>query len=183
MKSFEPDPKYAGDPDELIEAFLDGMLDPVGRDRVLEAARTDASFAQRLAFARSIREALRTMPAEAPPPDLVPEVLATARKGARRDALANVRRWFSGLTMIDLRPVGATLTLIAVIIAAGVLGRPSQPAVDPEVAEALEQIKWTFALVSEVGDRTAVTLRDDVIEPHIVGNMQQAVLEVFDEPQ
>lgn len=172
-------PEHPIHPEDLIEPFLDGTLSPAERDQVLNAARSDAGFARRLALARDIRETLRSMPSVTAPPDLVPDVIGQARREARADALARIRSWFSAL---DLRPALATALLVVVIVAAGLLGRPSEPEVTPEAAQALADIKWTLGLVSEVNDLTVVALRDEVLEPHVFGSMQDAMNNVFQEP-
>ena len=167
-------------PEELIEPFLDGELSPEQRRIVLDAAAGDASFARELALARSIREALRSVPSVQAPPDLLPDVIRHARQDARRQFVSRVRSWFSEL---DLRPALVTATLVVAVVLAGQWGRPAAPAPDQaEVAEALEQIKWTLGLVSEVGQVTAVHLRDDVFEPHVVGRMQGTVNDIFQAP-
>ncbi|MBO6573975.1 MAG: hypothetical protein JJ896_01045 [Rhodothermales bacterium] len=165
----------------MIEAFLDGMLSPEERQTVLGRAARDAGFAARLDLAKSIREALRTMPSEAAPPDLLPAVIREVRRDARRQMLARVSRWF---VSFDVRPALVTASLVLVIVMAGILGRPAEPVpTEPEVAEALEQIKWTLGLVSEVGQITAVHLRDDVLEPHVIGQLPGVVGEPFDAPR
>lgn len=169
--------------DALIEPYLDGALAPEDRQRVIDAAANDRAFARQLALARSIREALHTMPSVVAPPDLVPAVMRAARQDRRKEVLEAVRDRFRALTAVGLRPALATATLVAVIVGAGLFGRPPQPAVSPEAQAALEQIKWTLALVSEVTERSTTHIRRDVLEPHVVGRMQSVAYDVFEDPR
>ena len=167
-------------PDALIEPFLDGALSPEERDQVLEAAKLDAEFAQQLVLARSIREALRSMPAAVAPVDLVPSVMGEVRRDRRRQFVRHLQDRLRMLTTVDLRPVLATATLVAVIVTGALWGRPSQT-VSPEAEAALAQIKWTLALVSEVTERSTDHIRSDVLEPHVFGHMSSAAHDVFDD--
>ncbi|NNE71726.1 MAG: hypothetical protein HKN29_15380 [Rhodothermales bacterium] len=169
--------------DELIEPYLDGALSPDDRQRVLTAAAEDREFARQLAVARSIREALHSMPSVVAPPDLVPSVMRVARKDRRKQLLASIEERFRSITTSGLRPALATATLVAVIVAAGLFGRPAQPTVSPEAQAALDQIKWTLALVSEVTERSTTHIRRDVLEPHVVGHMQTVAHDVFEDPR
>jgi anti-sigma factor RsiW len=178
-----PDTYSSSDsPDELIESFLDDMLEPAERERVLRSVASDPAFAEQVALARSIRDALHTMPSGRAPMDMVPDVMRAVRREVRSDARDKILGWISAVGHVDFRPALATASLVALIVVAGVLGRPQPPAASPEALAALEQIKWTFALVSEVGEKTAMHLREDVLEPHVVGHMRLAVRDVFEDP-
>lgn len=167
-------------PDALIEPFLDGALTPEERESVLAAARTDADFAHQLVLARSIREALRSMPSEVAPPDLVSSVMVEVRRDRRHQFLRQVKDRLQVLMAVDLRPVLATATLVAVIVTGALVSRPTQT-VSPEAEAALAQIKWTLALVSEVTERSTDHIRREVLEPHVLGNMHSAAHDVFDD--
>ncbi len=167
-------------PDALIEPFLDGALTPEERDRVLAAASRDADFAAQLVLARSIREALRSMPSAVAPADLVPSVMGEVRRDRWRQFVRQLQGRLRMLTTVDFRPVLATATLVAVIVAGALLGRPA-PTVSPEAEAALAQIKWTLALVSEVTERSTDHIRRDVLEPHVLGHIRSAAHDVFDD--
>jgi anti-sigma factor RsiW len=169
--------------DALIEAFLDETASPEERARVLASVDSEPEFRERLALATAIRDALRSTPGVHAPPDLIPGVMRVVRQEARTAILARARGWLSTAWHIDLRPVLAMATLAAVVVLASLAGRPGEERVDPEVAEALEQVKWTLALLSEVGERTAFHVQNDVLEPHVLGPMQSAIHHVFAEPQ
>ncbi len=180
-----PDFPYQEGPsaDALIEAFLDGMASPEERVLVLHSAESDPAFAQRLELATAIRQALRSTPALRAPANLIPEVMAVAREEARVAVLARARGWLSAVWYADMRPVLAMASLAALVVVASLVGRPEQQATDKEVAEALEQVKWTLALLSDVGERTALTVQTSVLEPHVLGHMQSAINRVFEERQ
>lgn len=171
------------DPDLLIEAYLDGMLSPEEERAVLQRLEEDRDYADRLQLAATIQESLRSLPTLHAPPTMIPEVMRKARRQARQVFWQRTREWFGALRALDPRPALATASLIAVIVASSVVGRPpASGPTDPEVALALEQIKWTLALVSEVGEEAALIVRDDILEPHVVAPMQQAMQSVFVEP-
>jgi anti-sigma factor RsiW len=167
-------------PDALIEPFLDGALSPEDRERVLAAAARDAEFARQLVLARSIREALRSMPSTMAPADLVPSVMGEVRRDRRQQFVGQLRGRLTSLFAVDFRPVLATATLVAVIVTGALVGRPTNT-VSPEAEAALAQIKWTLALVSEVTERSTDHIRRDVLEPHVLGHMSTAANDVFDD--
>ncbi len=120
------------------------------------------------------------MPSTSAPVDLVPTVMGEVRRDRRRQFFGRLQQWLQSLTEVDFRPVMATATLIAVIATGALLGRPTNT-VSPEAEAALEQIKWTLALVSEVTERSTEHIRRDVLEPHVLGNMHSAAHDVFDD--
>ena len=168
--------------DLRIEAWLDGELPPEEAARFQAEMAADPDLLDELAMARAVQETLRGLPAEPCPPDLVPGVVATARREARKDALQRIRTWFRSGMGADWRPAFAMAMLLMVVFGSVLVDRSGRTAgeMDPAVAEALEQAKWTLALVADVGRRTGRTVREDVLEPHVVDPVQDAVAYVFE---
>lgn len=171
--------------DVRIEAYLDGDLDPAEAARLEAAIASDPALLDELEMARAVRQTLRGMSSEAPPPDLVPGVLAVARREARSEWLGRLRDGFRIAFLADWRPALAMTALAVVVFAAVLVDRSGrrEPVTDPAVAEALEQVKWTLAVVADVGRRTGRTVRDDVLEAHVVEPIQDALTHVFDPSQ
>lgn len=180
-----PDPTNHGATDLLIEAYLDGELSAAEAAGVEAALQADPALLEELELARAVRDTLRGMSGEPIPEDLVPRVLAVARRDARSDLAATVRNWFRLGFAADWRPFVAMATLVGVVFGAVLVDRSGRtdPAMDPAVAEALEQVKWTLAVVADVGRRTGRAVRDDVLEPHVIEPMQDALTHVFEESQ
>jgi hypothetical protein len=46
---------------------------------------------------------------------------------------------------------------------------------DAEVQQALTEVRWTLAYLSEVGQQTGASVRDEVLERHVVASIHRAV--------
>jgi hypothetical protein len=126
---------------------------------------------------------LKSLPRETFPADRLSFVLATARRDARRDAWKRIVTWLKSAPAFDLKPAFAMAALTAVTVFAALYGDPGRRApapMDPQVAEALEQVRWTLGFVADVSKRTGESVRTQVIDPHVVQPLQDAVNEVFD---
>lgn len=164
--------------DAHVEAFLDGDLPSEART-AFAAAR--AGWEGELAQAARIRDGLRTLPRPACPPEVTQQVLAHVRAQRRQSWQARLQDWWTTAPALVLRPALAAALLIGVVCAAAWLGRPQASApttattAAPEVQQALADVRWTLALLSDVGRTTGATVREDVLEPHVVAPMQQAL--------
>ncbi len=149
----EPDgPHFPGDAPDRLDALLDRELKGLAR----ETFPTD-----RLSF-----------------------VLTTARRDARRDAWSRFVAWLRAMPAADLRPAFAMAALTVITVTAALWGHPgrNRPPVDPAVAEALDQVRWTLGFLSGVSERTGASVRDDILAPHVVQPLQDAATLVFQEP-
>lgn len=167
--------------DERIEAYLDGAL-PVDEQAAFERQlHTDATWDTELRLARQIRSGLRALPAPMCPPHVTNAVLAEVQR--RREASRSERwiAWLERLRAEFWQPALAMSLLLVVVTLAAVLGRPAQPAPDPEVAQALAEVRWTLAYLSEVGRQTGESVRDQVIDEHVVQPVQRALGPLFQE--
>lgn len=136
------------------------------------------------AFDAVLLQELRQLERESFPTDRLSLVLTTARREARREAWAFLLAWLRSAASVDWKPALAMAALTAVTVTAALFGDPGRRApapVDPAVAQAIEDVRWTLAFLADVSRRTGSTVRLEVLEPHVVQPMQDAVLGVFDD--
>ena len=164
--------------DDRLEAFLDGELPEAERAVLDGALRADPAWQAELALARRIRTDLRALPTPACPPAVTEAVLRHARRRSPAAWLERIaeaaRRHVAGLWQPSL----AMAVLVAVVVAAAFLGRPAPPApniASAEVEQALDEVRWTLAYLSEVGRKTGRSVREDVIGQRVVEPMQDAL--------
>ena len=146
---------------ERIEAYIDGELTPAEQTRLEAHAATCAACAAELEDARRLVGALRTLPSLTCP-DAVSQALQTRIRQARRQRLhVAVRRWGWAY---------AAAAVLALIAGYHLFDpEPVPPAFSPkEVVQARRQVEWTLAYLSDLNSRMGTTVRDDVIQPHLV---------------
>lgn len=126
---------------------------------------------------------LKAVPRESFPTDRLSFVLTTARREARREGWQRFVEWLKAAPALELKPAFAMAALTAVTVFAAMYGDPGRRApvpMDPQVAEALEQVRWTFGFVADLSKRTGESVRSQVIDPHVVQPLQDAVRDVFE---
>jgi len=64
--------------------------------------------------------------------------------------------------------------LLVIVLASSWFGGTGQQ-VDPAVAQALQNVKWTLAYLSEVTKQTGSAVRAEALEPLVLDRMQKAV--------
>ncbi|MDE2737383.1 MAG: zf-HC2 domain-containing protein [Gemmatimonadota bacterium] len=146
---------------ERIEAYIDGELTSVEQDRLETHAATCAACAAELEDARRLVGALRDLPALTCP-DAVSQALQDRIHQTRQDRWRTAaRRWYKPL---------AAAAVLALIAGYHLFDpEPVPPAFSPkEVAQARRQVEWTLAYLSDLNGRMGTTVRDDVIQPHLV---------------
>jgi anti-sigma factor RsiW len=167
-----PSPDWAGAP---LEAYLDGELSSEEAALLERLLTEDEALQAELDLARSIQAALRGLPAAACPPHVAPAVIAETRATWRRQRVAQLAAWWAGLW----QPAVAMSILVALVVLAALLGRPAPgppPAAQAaELEQAMEDVKWTLAFLSEVGRQTGSAVRHDVLQPHVVLPVQEAL--------
>lgn len=177
-----------------LEAYLDGDLSETDA-RGLEAyAASDDDAGRELRLARLMQQHLRQMPQPICPPEVTRAVLSTVRADARRSFGRRLRDAASLSWSTILRPSLAMGVFIGAVVAAALIGRPaadnpatpvtvSAEATPQEVEQALTDAKWALAYLSNVGRRTATTIRDDVLEEHVVQPVNRALNTAFDDDE
>jgi anti-sigma factor RsiW len=167
--------------DLRIEAYVDGELSAEERSAFQAELAVDADLRRQVAFADDLRKTLRRLPSERMPASVTASVLSTARRQSRSDVLTRIRSWFLPGFADAWQPALAMATLM-LLVAISVRVTVPSPATDPAVAQALEQVKWTLAFLSEVSSETGETVRGTVIGPHVIAPMQGAVDQAFSGP-
>lgn len=141
---------------ELLEAFVDGELEPA-EERTVTAHLDDCRACRREhRLAMEIRSRLRSLPEH----DAPAKVLWSVRMAAREDG--PTVPWRTRLVQWSRRPASAFATAsvaLAMVVAALVWWqRPAQrPSLDdPEIARAAQETRFALALVGELGRRAAL---------------------------
>lgn len=167
--------------DARLEAFLDGTLPAADREACAAALRADPAWQAELALARRIRQGLHALPVEPCPPAVTAAVLAHARRHAAPPWPERLAAWIDAQAAVLGRPVLAMAVLVLVVVAASLVGRP-QPAPqtlaaasEAEVEQALAEVRWTLAYLSEVGRQTGRSVRRDVLEERVVAPVHEAI--------
>ena len=186
--------------EERLEAYLDGEL-ASEEARLLEAfAAVDTEAGRELHLAQAVQERIRALPQPICPPDVTSKVLAEARADARRSFVARLRSAASASWATILRPSLTMGAFVALIVGGTLIARSPNalsPNVEPpttggstaaaatpqEVAQGLDDAKWALAYLSNVGRRTATTIRDDVLDEHVVQPVNRAINAAFDDEE
>lgn len=160
--------------DEQIEAYIDGDLSRRERLAFEQACREDPALRASVEAARLVRQNLRSIEAPLCPP----ETAQAIRERIRRDhslSDRSTRPSFAWPAVWKPAAIGLAVLLLALVF---VLDRPQpQPVVppDPEVAEALADVKWTLAFINGVGTRTGETIREEVLRDRVVRPIERGL--------
>ena len=112
---------------------------------------------------------------EVAPPHIARNVMSHVRKSQLRRFLDRVGHFSTG----RVRPALALAVLLVVVVTSVTINR--KPATqDPSVAQALEEVKWTLALLSDVSNTTATTVKESVIESRMVYPVSRSLNTVMD---
>jgi anti-sigma factor RsiW len=161
--------------DERLEAFVDGEL-PEAEHEAFESLAADPTWSGRIHTAVRIRDGLRSLPIEACPEHVTRAVLAEARRRNERWHPGRVVAWIDEHFAPLWQPVVAMTALLAIVVGSLFVGRaPETFAERAEVEQALADVRWTLAYLSEVGRQTGETVRHDVIENRVVQPVRQAL--------
>ena len=152
-----------------VEAYVDGDVDAAATAALAAHLAGCPACAQATGLARQVREGLQALPL-LPCPESVMAGLAAQLRSARRERW---RGWWAGWRRPLWQPLGAAL-VVATFVVFGVrlarqeptpeTGQPGAAAVAGarDVALAERQVKWALAYVSQVGERTGLTVRSAV---------------------
>ena len=93
--------------------------------------------------------------------------------------LDRTRSTMNELSVSRLKPVVALALLLIVVLSTSRIGEnASEPA--PEVAQALDEVKWTLAYLSDVGNTTAGAVKESVIENQVVLPVSRSLSTIMD---
>lgn len=163
--------------DERIEAFVDGSLPSAESGRFEAAMQTRPELREEIALARLIGEELPALGEARCPDHVVSGIMQEVRRDIRQSF---ADRFFAALKQgiqPRLRPVLAMVLLLAVVVSSSLVRRSPEPAsvASVEVTRALDDVKWTLAVLSDVGRQTGRSMRSDVIEPHVVEPIERSL--------
>lgn len=178
--------------DVSLEAYLDGELSAADARRLEAFAASDDEAGRELRLARTVQQRLRGLPGPTCPPEVTRAVLSRARADARRSYAARLRTAAVLSWSTIVRPSLAVGVFVAAIVAGALIGRSpadeppttaaaSYEATPQEVEQALNDAKWALAYLSDVGRRTATTIRDDVLDQHVIQPVNRALNTAFDD--
>lgn len=155
-----------------IEAYVDGDLLPQDKQRFEALLDAERAMWEEVHLASQISSSLRAIPDEICPDRVLVNVMAHVRQDIRQSIWTHIQRFFLNLNVAHLKPALAVVVLFLVVITSTQIGKPTEnPSM--EVAQALNDVKWTLAFLSEAGRSTAATVKTDVIEDQMVGPMSR----------
>jgi anti-sigma factor RsiW len=170
--------------EDRIEAYLDGDLAADEAAAFAYHLGDDEAWGEELFLAAEIQGVLREMPIPPCPSHVAPAVLAEARRRHRSGLRKQFQARLAGLWADTWRPAFAMAVLVVLVVSASLIGnttRQPDAAASEEVQLALADVKLTLAYLSEVGRRTGTSVRQDVLESHVVLPVQHALGSVRDE--
>lgn len=168
--------------DERVEAFVDGTLSEKEATEMQTLESVDSLLAREVRMAKQIRTGFKSMAETTVCPDDLTRAIrfsvhAMARKEKMDSVRESIKQFFSGYRRYVV--AGA----VVVFVALAVLRSPeSGPLPAQEVAQALDDVKWSLALLSDMGSDAAGVVRSDVLEPLVIDNIGRS-LDVFGGPQ
>jgi anti-sigma factor (TIGR02949 family) len=168
---------------DRIEIYLDGELATADMSSFESHLGACAHCAEELELAKRVLGELRNLPAQRCPDAVTSEVFESIGAEKTRAAEKPFRRWLAGWRYGLLRPALVGSFMLIVTVSAVFVGRHYRSAnrITPEeAAKAEAELRWTLALVGDVGRRTGLTVRDDVLGERVVRPMRRAVFSVLD---
>jgi anti-sigma factor RsiW len=168
---------------DRIDSFIDGELDTDELSVFETHSASCPSCREELELAQRVTAGLRDLPSQRCPDSVTDGVFGTIepvhRQGPRESFLQRFFDRRGGL----LRPAITGVALLIVIVSTVLIGRirNGMEAVPPaEIARAEAELKWTLAYVGDLGRRTGLTVRNDVLGERVVEPMRRAVHTAID---
>ena len=153
--------------DDRMEAFVDGSLSAEDADHFDEIALMDEEIKRQLDLAQAISAGLNEMDDIECPEFISKHVMAHVRNDVKRSFFERFRLFFGALSVSRFKPVLAMALLIIVVVSSTrIVQNTSAPTA--EVTQALDEVKWTLAFLSDVGNTTANAVKESVIENQMV---------------
>lgn len=160
--------------DDRVEAYVDNDLSAEETARFEQYAVMDETLGRELEMARQISSGLGGLPAVECPDHVTDHVMATIRREMAEDAWSYLKALVREVLLPRLRPTLAMAILVFVVLTSALLGgRTTAP--DSEVTQALSEVRWTMAYLSDLGRQTGATVRKEALEPLVVVGMHRAV--------
>lgn len=134
-----------------LDDYLDGVLPASEAERFVRALQADPVLDQEFRTADRIQRSLRSFSPASCPPEITRAILSTVRAEARRSRQQRLAAWLTALWQEAWRPALAAATLVAIVVLSSVWPGPASRPIDPQVAQATAEVKWTLAYLSEMG--------------------------------
>ena len=160
--------------DDSVEAFVDGDLSAEEASRFKSLMELDVVVATEVKMAKAIQDSFRNLDPVECPDSVSVAIMRKARTDLIANARANASHAVREFIKPLLRPVLAMTILLAIVLSSVWWGRTTTK-IDPAVAEALDDVKWTLAYVSQVTRQTGIAVRAEALEPLVFEQMKDAV--------
>jgi len=158
---------------ERIEAYLDDDLAHDAKVRFENHVETCRVCRTEVEQAKKTLAELRKLPTLPCPDEIVERVRGELHPINEPN---RVRAWFARVWAPSLRPALATVAVAVIVLTSMWVGRMNRATVSPqEVAEAQAALKWTFAYVGQVSERSGKAVRDEAIRDGLVSPVQRAL--------
>lgn len=164
--------------DDHLEAYIDEDLTMKEAKLIDAITAADDTWDNELALGRQLKYELRALPELECPTDVTQAVFAETRRLSRAEGWERVRSWIRKDWFRAWQPALAMSLLLAIVVSAAMWTRPAPKT---EVDIALEEVQWTLAYLSSVSAKAGASVRSEVLEPHVVTQMQQALGTVMEE--
>jgi len=165
--------------DDRIEAFLDGDLSPEEAAAFDEVALMDENLAREMKISQSISTSLGMTADLECPDEVVRNVMAHVKRDVRRSYVQRLMDGILDLPILRPKPAFAMALLVIVVLSSTLISRRTT-GTDPEVTQALADVKLALAYLSDVGRTTGTTVGQDVIGPHVVGPMSKSLNSIIE---
>lgn len=174
-------PADAGWMEARIEAYVDGDLPAAERERFEATVAADPAWRVEVRAANAVRAGLRALPHASAPPAVAAAALRRIEQIERQDRREAVRRAWGQAWAATWRPALAMGVLVAAVVTSTFVGpapRPLNATREPSAAEvqrAVQEARWALAYLSDVGRKTGVLVRKDVIGARVVAPAESAL--------
>ncbi|MEW6752580.1 MAG: zf-HC2 domain-containing protein [Candidatus Latescibacterota bacterium] len=158
---------------ERLEPYLDGELPAAEASALQTHLHSCSACATELQRAERVLAGLRALPVCACPPHVAAAAWARLQALGSHQRRQRARDWLDGWLVPHWRVAGAATVGLVLVLAAG-YQHTRAAARAREVARAQAQVEWTLAYVGELGRRTGLTVREQVVRPHVVAPVQRA---------
>jgi len=168
----------------LLEAYIDGDLSADQHEALQSHLEACATCRREAVLASKVVDTLRALP-EVPCPDYVVFAALQRMRARRRIDWRRILGLLARpITVPRWRPIaGLALAVIiaAIVIVSQVTRKPAR--VEQFTAEDIRrgrtQVEWTLGYLDRVFQRTAITVRKDVLDERVAASMRWALKEAF----
>jgi anti-sigma factor RsiW len=159
--------------DDRVEAYVDGLLTDTESAEIESLLNQDSMLTAEVEMAERIRSEFRSMGAIQCPPAVTRDIKRVVRREARQQ---NVARWVDSVRSAvggyrKFALAGLILVAILVVLSKNSALAPVNSTQTASVEQALDDVKWTLAMLSDVGADAAGAVRSDVVEPVLIDRL------------